>query len=109
MKIRVAHTPDADDAFMFYAMTHGKIETWLEIEHHIEDIEALNKKAFSHEFEVTAISAYAYSKLSDMYQILSSGASVGDGYGLLLLLRMTSISRERESLFPEDTPPPISY
>jgi len=87
MKIRVAHTPDADDAFMFYAMTHGKIETWLEIEHHIEDIEALNKKAFSHEFEVTAISAYAYSKLSDMYQILSSGASVGDGYGPIVVAK----------------------
>ncbi len=45
MKIRVAHTPDADDAFMFYAMTHGKLDTWLEVEHVIEDIETLNRKA----------------------------------------------------------------
>ena len=81
MKIKVAHTPDADDAFMFYAMTHGKIDTWLEIEHVIEDIETLNRKAFNAEYEVTAISAHAYALLEDQYRILSSGASVGDGYG----------------------------
>ena len=87
MKIRVAHTPDADDAFMFYAMTHGKVDTWLEIEHVIEDIETLNRKAFNAEYEVTAISAHAYALLDDKYRILSAGASVGDGYGPVVVAK----------------------
>ncbi|WP_290597737.1 MULTISPECIES: MqnA/MqnD/SBP family protein [unclassified Archaeoglobus] len=87
MKIKVAHTPDADDAFMFYAMTHGKIDTWLEIEHVIEDIETLNRKAFEGEYEVTAISAHAYALLDDKYRILSAGASVGDGYGPVVVAK----------------------
>uniref|UniRef100_UPI0000683634 hypothetical protein AF1704 n=1 Tax=Archaeoglobus fulgidus (strain ATCC 49558 / DSM 4304 / JCM 9628 / NBRC 100126 / VC-16) TaxID=224325 RepID=UPI0000683634 len=86
-KIRVAHTPDADDAFMFYAMTHGKVDTWLEIEHVIEDIETLNRKAFNAEYEVTAISAHAYALLDDKYRILSAGASVGDGYGPVVVAK----------------------
>ncbi len=87
MKIRVAHTPDADDAFMFYAMSNGKIDTWLEIEHVIEDIETLNRKAFNAEYEVTAISAHAYAFLDDKYRILSAGASVGDGYGPVVVAK----------------------
>ncbi len=87
MKIRVAHTPDADDAFMFYAMTHGKLDTWLEVEHVIEDIETLNRKAFEGLYEVTAISAHAYALLDDKYRILSAGASVGDGYGPIVVAK----------------------
>ncbi len=87
MRITVAHTPDADDAFMFYAMTHGKVESWLEIEHVIEDIETLNKKAFDCTYDVTAISAHAYALLYDRYRILSAGASVGDGYGPVVVSR----------------------
>ncbi|WP_456469540.1 menaquinone biosynthesis family protein [Archaeoglobus sp.] len=87
MKITVAHTPDADDAFMFYAMTHGKVDSWLEIEHVIEDIETLNRKAFEGEYEVTAISAHAYALLDDRYRILSAGASVGDGYGPVVVAK----------------------
>lgn len=87
MKLRVAHTPDADDAFMFYAMMTGKIELDFEVEHIIEDIENLNRRAFQDDIEVTALSVHAYAYLSDRYRILSAGASVGDGYGPLVVAR----------------------
>ncbi|RLI73577.1 ABC transporter substrate-binding protein [Archaeoglobales archaeon] len=87
MKIIVAHTPDADDAFMFYAMTHGKVKSDLEIEHLIEDIESLNKKAFDGKLDATALSAHAYAYLHDKYRILSAGASVGDGYGPIVVAK----------------------
>ena len=65
LKIKVGHTPDSDDAFMFYAIESGLISTGnFEIEHIVEDIENLNKKAIKHELEVTAISAHAYAYLS---------------------------------------------
>jgi len=83
----VAHTPDVDDAFMFYAMTVGKIPTRLKIEHFIEDIETLNKMAFECMLDVTALSVHAYAYLSDKYKILSSGSSVGDGYGPIVVSR----------------------
>ncbi len=77
----VAHTPDADDAFMFYGMFSGKVPTKLEIEQIVEDIETLNNRAFKGELDVTALSAHAYAFLHDKYRILSTGASIGDGYG----------------------------
>jgi len=77
----VAHTPDADDAFMFYGMLSGKVPTELKIEQVVEDIETLNNRAFKGELDVTALSAHAYAFLHDKYRILSTGASVGDGYG----------------------------
>ncbi|MBK5190873.1 MAG: hypothetical protein JJE19_05200, partial [Methanosarcinales archaeon] len=67
----VAHTPDADDAFMFYGMLSGKILANLEIEQVVEDIETLNKRAFKGELDVTALSAHAYAFLHDKYRILS--------------------------------------
>jgi len=85
--IRVAHTPDADDAFMFYALVSGKVDTWLKIESVVEDIETLNRRAFDGYYEVTAISAHAYAMLDDRYRILSAGASVGDGYGPIVVAR----------------------
>ncbi|RLI77906.1 ABC transporter substrate-binding protein [Archaeoglobales archaeon] len=85
MKLIVAHTPDADDAFMFYAMAHGKVKCELKIEHLIEDIESLNKKAFDGKLDVTALSAHAYAYLHEKYRILSVGASVGDGYGPIVV------------------------
>jgi len=87
MGIKVAHTPDADDAFMFYAMMEGKIENDIEIEHIIEDIETLNRLAFHGDIDVTALSVHAYAYLYDRYRILSAGASVGDGYGPILVAR----------------------
>ncbi len=92
-KITVAHTPDADDAFMFYAMTAGKIEMPFEVEHVIKDIETLNRMAFENQLDVTAISVHAYAYLSENYRILSAGASVGDGYGPVVVAE-----NERESL-----------
>jgi 1,4-dihydroxy-6-naphthoate synthase len=87
-KIRVGHSPDADDAFMFYAIAHGKIPLdGLEVEHVIEDIESLNQRAFSNELEVTALSCHAYAHVSDRYQLLPYGASVGEGYGPIVVGR----------------------
>ncbi len=83
----VAHTPDADDAFMFYAMVTGKVKTRLKIEHVIEDIETLNRMAFEGKLDVTALSVHAYAYLHDKYRILSAGASVGDGYGPVVVAK----------------------
>lgn len=80
--IRVAHSPDSDDAFMFYALANNLIDTGdLQFEHILSDIETLNREAFSGTYEVTAISIHAYTQLADRYALLSSGASMGDGYG----------------------------
>ena len=95
--LTVAHTPDADDAFMFYAMTSGKITTSFEIKHIIEDIESLNKKAFNAVVDVTALSAHAYAFLHDKYRILSAGASVGDGYGPIVVAK-DEISLEKSKV-----------
>ncbi|HID43522.1 MAG TPA: ABC transporter substrate-binding protein [Archaeoglobaceae archaeon] len=81
--LTVAHTPDADDAFMFYAMTSGRIP--FKVKHIIEDIESLNRRAFNAELDVTALSAHAYALLHNKYRILSAGASVGDGYGPIVV------------------------
>ena len=85
MKLKVAHTPDADDAFMFYAMVTNKIPMSFEIEHVIMDIETLNRLAFEEKVDVTALSVHAYAYLSDKYRILSAGASVGEGYGPIVV------------------------
>ncbi|MCS7119491.1 MAG: MqnA/MqnD/SBP family protein [Archaeoglobaceae archaeon] len=87
MHFRVAHTPDADDAFMFYAMLNRKIPLFFEVENIVEDIETLNIKAMSGIYEVTAISVYTYAFVSEIYRILSSGASVGDGYGPIVVAK----------------------
>lgn len=80
--VRIAHSPDSDDAFMFYAMTQGILDTeGLEISHVLEDIETLNKAAFEGTYEITALSFHAYVHLHDRYAIMPSGASFGDGYG----------------------------
>ncbi len=86
--IRVAHSPDSDDAFMFYALAAGKIDTGdLEFEHVLEDIETLNRAAFEGAYEVTAVSIHAYAHLDDRYALLGSGASMGDGYGPVVVAR----------------------
>jgi 1,4-dihydroxy-6-naphthoate synthase len=86
--IRVAHSPDSDDAFMFYALANGLIDTGdLEFEHVLDDIEALNREAFSGTYEVTAVSIHAYAHLDHDYALLGSGASMGDGYGPVVVAR----------------------
>lgn len=80
--IHVAHSPDSDDAFMFYALAEGKIDTeGLTYEHELQDIESLNQRALVGELEVTAVSIHAYAYLTDKYALLPSGASMGDRYG----------------------------
>jgi 1,4-dihydroxy-6-naphthoate synthase len=86
--IRVAHSPDSDDAFMFYALAEGLIDTGeLEFEHVLREIETLNQAAFEGRYEVTALSIHAYAYLDERYALLSSGASMGEGYGPLLVSR----------------------
>src|SRR5207237_8330718 len=80
--IRLAHSPDADDAFMFWALAAGKIDTGTRrYEHELADIETLNRRALRGELEVTAVSLHAYAHLADRYVLLAHGASVGDRYG----------------------------
>ena len=80
--IRIGHTPDADDAFMYYAIAHKKVSLGNhEVEHVLEDIQTLNQRAFSGELEGTAISAAAYPQLSDKYRIMRVGSSIGSNYG----------------------------
>ena len=88
MKIHVAHSPDSDDAFMFYALAAGLIDTeGLEYVHELQDIETLNRRALRAELEVSAVSIHAYAFLTDRYALLSSGASMGDRYGPRLVSR----------------------
>jgi len=85
-QITVAHSPDSDDAFMFYALATNKIKTGdLKFNHVLSDIETLNKKALKGEYEVTAVSFHAYAYLAERYALLSSGASMGDRYGPLVV------------------------
>jgi len=80
--IRVAHSPDSDDAFMFYALADGKIETGdLRYEHELSDIESLNQRARRKELDVSAVSIHAYAYIAQDYALLASGSSMGDGYG----------------------------
>lgn len=88
MRIRIAHSPDSDDAFMFYALTAGKIDTeGLEIEHVLADIETLNREALKGTYEVSAISFHAYPYVADKYLVLPSGGSVGEGYGPIVVAK----------------------
>ncbi len=80
--IRVAHSPDSDDAFMFYALAEGKIDTGnLRYAHELSDIETLNRRARRAELEVTAVSIHAYAYIAKDYALLGSGSSMGDRYG----------------------------
>jgi 1,4-dihydroxy-6-naphthoate synthase len=86
--IHVAHSPDSDDAFMFYALAEGKIDTGdLRYVHELQDIESLNQRALKAELEVTAVSIHAYAYLSERYALLPHGSSMGDRYGPRLVAR----------------------
>src|SRR5947209_19674974 len=86
--IRLAHSPDADDAFMFWALATGKIDTGdRRYIHELSDIESLNRRALAGELEVTAVSLHAYAYLADRYALLAHGASIGDRYGPRLVAR----------------------
>jgi 1,4-dihydroxy-6-naphthoate synthase len=93
-RIRIAHSPDSDDAFMFYALTQGILDTsGLEIEHQLADIETLNRAAAEGTYEISALSFHAYAHLADRYVLMPSGASFGDGYGPVVVARRP-IARE---------------
>jgi len=88
MKITVAHSPDSDDAFMFYGFASGGVETYgIHVEHVLADIETLNRAAFDGRYEVTAVSFHAYAHLTDKYLLLSHGASMGDKYGPVVVAK----------------------
>ena len=98
--IRFGHSPDPDDAFMFYAIAKNKIDTKeFQIEHVVEDIESLNQRALKSELEVTAVSVHAYSYICDQYAIMRSGASMGDQYGPII------VAREDFTPSPSSSPP----
>lgn len=86
--ITVGHSPDPDDAFMFYALAHDKLDTGdLTFRHELQDIETLNRRALKGELEVTAVSIHAYAHLLDKYALLPSGCSMGDKYGPMIVAR----------------------
>jgi 1,4-dihydroxy-6-naphthoate synthase len=94
-RISLAHSPDSDDAFMFYGLARGKVPTGdLEIAHVLTDIETLNREATQGKHEVTAISFHAYPYVADKYALMPCGGSIGDGYGPLLVAR-EPMDRER--------------
>src|SRR6476620_10062594 len=84
--ITVAHSPDSDDAFMFYGLATNKLETGsLKFEHTLKDIQSLNEDARKGVFDVTAVSFHAYAYIADKYALLPHGASIGDKYGPILV------------------------
>jgi 1,4-dihydroxy-6-naphthoate synthase len=94
-RLTLSHSPDADDAFMFYALATGVIDTGdLEFVHRLEDIEALNLRVINGEVDVSAISIHAYAKVSEKYVLLPHGYAIGDGYGPRIVAR--------EALDPKD-------
>jgi len=88
VKVSLAHSPDSDDAFMFYGLARGKVATdGLEIVHVLKDIQTLNEEARVGRHEVTAISFHAWPHVADTYALMPCGGSIGDGYGPLLVAR----------------------
>ncbi len=86
--VRIGHSPDPDDAFMYYAIAKGKVETaGFGVVQVLEDIESLNRRAMAGELEVTAVSIHAYAHLAERYALMSCGASMGDGYGPIVVAR----------------------
>ena len=104
-EITVAHSPDSDDAFMFYGLATNKVRVpGLHFTHTLCDIETLNRKAMEGVYDVTAISFHAYPYIQDHYALLPSGGSVGDGYGPMIVApRAFSVrtSSKSASPFPE--------
>ncbi len=104
MRIRVGHSPDPDDAFMFWALTTGLVDTrGLEFEQVLADIETLNRWARAARLEVTALSLAAYPFVQDDYALLPHGASIGSGYGPVLVAREPhppEWARSREIVVP---------
>src|SRR5512146_2419998 len=100
VKLTLGHSPDPDDAFMFYGLAKGLIPTHgFQFEHILQDIQTLNERATRGELDITAISIHAYAYVSEQYALLPTGASMGDGYGPMLVatkqLTKTEVARRR--------------
>src|ERR1041385_4838988 len=92
MRITGAHSPDSDDAFMFYGLASGAVDTGgIEVDQVLADIETLNRAAFDGKYEVTAVSFHAFAHLVDRYALLPHGASMGDKYGPIVVSREDGI------------------
>lgn len=88
MRVRIAHSPDSDDAFMFCALSTGRVRVpGVEVEHVLKDIETLNRAAAEGLYEVSAVSIHGYAHLHDRYRLMPCGASMGEGYGPVLVAR----------------------
>ena len=97
--ITVAHSPDSDDAFMFYGLATNKLDTGnLTFTHVLKDIQTLNEEAFRETYDVTAISFHAYAYISDKYLLLPHGASIGDNYGPILVSQEATPSKDIATL-----------
>ena len=98
MRVVIAHSPDSDDAFMHFAIGEGKVDTGdYQFDHVMADIETLNRHAVEGRHEVTAISIHAYAYLADRYALLNHGASMGEGYGPVLITREPKKPEELQS------------
>lgn len=97
--LSVGHSPDPDDAFMFYALAHNKIPTGnLAFAHELQDIETLNRRCLKQELDISAVSLHAFAYLSDKYALLSSGCSMGDRYGPMVVAKKAYTIEELKSL-----------
>src|SRR5687767_9487782 len=98
-KITVAHSPDSDDAFMFYGLATNKLDTGdITFTHVLKDIQTLNEEALRGTYDVTAISFHAYAYLADKYVLLPHGASIGDNYGPVVVSREPASAEDLSSL-----------
>ena len=97
--LSVGHSPDPDDAFMFYALAHNKIPTGnLAFAHELQDLETLNRRCLKQELDISAISLHAFAYLSDKYALLSSGCSMGDRYGPMVVAKKAYTIDELKNL-----------
>ena len=97
--VRVSHSPDSDDAFMFWALADGRLDTGdIRSAHELADIETLNRRALAGELEVSAVSIHAYAYLAERYALLGCGASMGDGYGPRVVSRAPAPAEPRTAL-----------
>src|SRR5213596_1956102 len=95
----LGHSPDPDDAFMFYAMAQNKIDLrGYRFEHRLEDIQTLNERALRGELHLSAISIHAYACVADKYALLPCGASMGDGYGPVVIKKRSTLNPQRPTL-----------
>src|SRR2546429_3841089 len=98
----LGHSPDPDDAFMFYAIAKNKIDLrGYRFEHRLEDIETLNERATRGELHISAVSIHAYAYVADKYALLPCGASMGDGYGPIVVRKRSTLNAQRPTLNEE--------